>query len=159
MPKRTADAALSALEGAKDSLSAEPAATVHADLGFDNAVWDGEHVWVIDLEWCCSAPADYELVHILRYCAHPESVVEPEARHRVALKDHTDIPRLLAQAYPELFAHGRLRDRLLVYGLAGFARGWHWRPDLWRKDIGVPDHPSRELLAFLNGGHWLTLLP
>lgn len=160
MPRETADMALSALEGATGALSPAPAATIHADLGFDNAIWDGEQIWLIDLEWCCSAPADYELVHILRYCAHPENLVDVDVdvRDRVTAKDHTDVPRRLARAYPALFSNPRLRDRVLVYGLAGFARGWHWRPDLWRSNVARPEHPSRELLAFLDGGHWISLL-
>lgn len=159
MTERVADAALLALDAAEDSLSYQPVATVHADLGFDNAIWDGEQVWLIDLEWCCSAPLDYELVHFLRYCAHPENGVDFEARERVAAKDHANIPRQLAVTYPELFSHPRLRDRLVVYGLAGFARGWHWRPDLWRTDPDIAGHPSHDLLAFLEGRHWLALLP
>ena len=158
MPMRTADAVLTSLEGAEDAVTTEPAATVHADLGFDNAIWDGEHVWLVDLEWCCSAPVDHELVQLLRYCHHPEGTVEPEWRGRVAAKDHSVISRQLQSAYPELFAHPRLLDRLLVYGLAGFARGWHWRQDLWRSSVDEPDHPSHDLLAFVNGGHWLRAL-
>ena len=158
LPPTTADAVLAALDRAEDAVAPGPVATVHEDLGFDNAIWDGEQVWLVDLEWCCSAPLDHELVHILRYCHRPEIVAEPDWRDRVAAKDHTEIPRLLERAYPELFSHPRLRDRLLVYGLAGFARGWHWRPDLWRTSIEDPAHPSHELLAFVSGGHWLRLL-
>ena len=158
MTQRTADAVLAALQAAASALSPEPAATVHADLGLDNAIWDGEQVWLIDLEWCCSAPLDYELVHILRSCAHPENVVGPDPE-RIGGKDHADVPPRLAVAYPELFSHPRLRDRLLIYGLAGFARGWHWRPDLWRTDLDAADHPSLALMAFLDGGHWLSVLP
>jgi hypothetical protein len=159
MPGPTGDAVLAVLEGAEDAVSAEPVATVHADLGFDNAIWDGARVWLVDLEWCCSAPVDYELVHLLRYCHHPEGTAELERRDRVAAKDHAVIPRELQRAYPELFDHPRLVDRLQVYGLAGFARGWHWRPDLWRKSADEPSHPSHEVLAFVNGGHWLRVLP
>lgn len=158
MPTRTADAALATLEDVEDAVSPEPVATVHADLGFDNAIWDGEQVWLVDLEWCCAAPADYELVDLLRYCHDPAGSVEPEWHGRVAAKDHAAVPRLLQRAYPELFAHPRLRHRLLVYGLAGFARGWHWRQDLWRTSVEDADHPSHDLFAFVNGGHWLRLL-
>jgi hypothetical protein len=159
MPGPTGDRILELLDRIEDALSSEPARTVHTDLGFDNAMWDGEQVWLLDLEWCCTAPADYELVHILRYCHQPETAVEPAWRDKVAGKDHARIPVALEQSYPELFSHPRLTERLLVYGLAGFARGWHWRPDLWRTDVEHEQHPSRSLLGFLNGGHWLRSLP
>jgi hypothetical protein len=158
MPARIAEVVLRELERAEDALSLEPVATVHTDLSFDNAVWDGERVWLLDLEWCCSGPADYDLVKILGYCYSPQGTVEPEWQEAVAATDHSTVPVLLKNAYPELFSHERLRDRLLVYGMAGFARGWVWRPDLWRSPTDAPNHPSGNLLAFAQGGWWLDLL-
>jgi hypothetical protein len=159
MPAPTAQAVLRELDRSENALSLEPVSTVHTDLSFDNALWDGDRVWLLDLEWCWSGPTDYELVKILQYCHHAEDRVEPEWREAVAAADHSTIPVLLQRAYPELFNHERLRDRLFVYGMAGFARGWAWRPDLWGCPTDDPNHPCHNVLAFTQGGYWLQLLP
>ena len=118
-----AAAARERLGEAEGSLEGGRIGTVHTDLSFDNAIWDGEQVWLIDLEWACMAPLDYELVWLLGYCRSPAGLVEPEWEAAVRAADHSQVLTLLQSAYPQLFDHPRLVDRLVIYGLTSFARG------------------------------------
>jgi hypothetical protein len=103
--------------------------TVHTDLTFANALWDGTKMWLIDLEFCCTAPIDDELTWICRYCWYEPGSIPPEWEETVTAADHSVIPGLLRNHYPELFHVEALKRRLTMYGLASFARGWLIRPD------------------------------
>jgi hypothetical protein len=95
---------------------------------------------------------------ILRYCWYQPGSIPPEAEPAAAATDHSVVPRLLLQHYPELFEHPGLRSRLIIYGLAAYARGWIIRPELWSSDELRPAS-SASLSDFIGGDTWLELLP
>lgn len=151
-------ATLDRLAASEDALAGGTVGCVHTDLGFGNAIWDGERMWLLDLEWACMAPIDYELLWILSYCDSPARFVGEDWEAAVDAVDHTVVPRLLASSYPELFAHPRLADRVTIYGVASFARGWLLRPDHWH-GIHLDPHPSEMLRRLVAGERLTPLLP
>src|SRR5438034_1209847 len=50
---------------------------VHGDLTFENILWDGRNVTMLDYEWSQGAPADVDLDILLRCCALPFLHVAP----------------------------------------------------------------------------------
>jgi hypothetical protein len=158
LPEGVAREARGILEEASPFLRGGRRGTVHTDLTFANALWDGHQVWVLDLEYACTAPVDYELAHILNYCWYPRGSVPADWADAVEAADHSAIPHLLLEHYPELFDVAGLGPRLMTYGLASFARGWLIRPELWASPTLVGR--SSELLAdFVNGNGWTRLVP
>jgi hypothetical protein len=141
----------------EEQLSGGAFGAVHTDMTFANALWDGDQMWVIDLEYCCWAPIDYEVMWILRYCWLPNSLPS-EWVDRVASSDHSGAPALLLKHYPELFEHPGIRARLTLYGLASYARGWVIRPDMWTDPTLRPSSVA-SLTEFISDGAWLKLLP
>jgi hygromycin-B 7''-O-kinase len=107
-----AEAAASAFEERRHGL-------VHGDLHFENVLWDGTEITaLLDLEWARPAPPDLDLDVFLRFCADPDLHVGADYEHLARRADYRDVPGWLRESYPELFAHPRLMDRLVVYGLA-----------------------------------------
>jgi aminoglycoside phosphotransferase len=158
LPAATGALILDRLAVAEDALDDEPQGCVHTDLSFPNAMWDGDRVWLLDLEWACMAPIDYELLWLLSYCDTPASFVGEEWEATVSAVDHSRVPAMLATEYPDLFAHPRLADRVTTYGIASFARGWLLRPDVWHNTLLDP-HPSEMVRRLAAGERLIPLLP
>jgi aminoglycoside phosphotransferase (APT) family kinase protein len=98
--------------------AADEPALVHGDLHGSNVmVHQGRVTGLIDFAEALAQPADAELDTILRWCAlardYPST---PDAR---GLDESTlsAVPEWLKGAYPELFAHKRLRERLRFYDM------------------------------------------
>ena len=109
---------------------------VHGDLHFENVLWDGTALTaIIDYEWSRSGPPDLDLDVLLHSLADPSAHVglDYEAPRR---RDFDNVVTWLRGAYPELFAHPHLAERLFVYRLAYDA------PDLLRHP---PDKPAAKL--------------
>jgi hygromycin-B 7''-O-kinase len=125
----------------RESLSAldpVPVATlIHGDVHFENILWDGEQITgLLDFEWARSAASDLELDVLLRFCAFPFLHVAADYEQVTLPEDYAPVPRWLAEDYPELFAHHRLRDRLRVYSIAY---------DLRELLLDRPDRPVEQL--------------
>lgn len=153
-----ASAARAIVEEASLYLQGGRVGTVHTDLTFANALWDGSQVWLLDLEYACTAPIDYELADLLRYCWDPRGSVPEEWEDVVAASDQSVVPSLLVEHYPELFEVAGLELRLIVYGLASFARGWLIRPDLWASPA-LAGRSSAALADFVSRKGWTRLVP
>jgi hygromycin-B 7''-O-kinase len=129
----------------------EPQVLVHGDLHFENVLWDGERVTaLLDLEWSRPGPADLDLDILLRYCADPTDSrpVDDQAATAVDLRS---VPRMLRDAYPELFDHPRLNDRLAVYCLAYDVRDLLLnRPHGKEEDLPA-SHPVRRIRRLVEG--------
>src|SRR5436190_3134803 len=92
---------------------------VHGDLHFENVLWDGSEVSaVLDLEWARPAAADIDLDVLLRFCAHPFLHVAEDYQHQARAEDYRLVPKYLHDAYPDLFAHPHVAERLAVFGLS-----------------------------------------
>ncbi len=117
----------------------EPIRFVHIDLHFRNViVADGHISGVIDFEGSRLAPIDVELDMLIRSLG--SQTQRSDARYG-------DVIPTVRSAYPALFAHPSLIDRLEVYeALWNLVQLHHWRPrDRWMKD------PAESLSRLLNG--------
>jgi len=91
---------------------------VHGDPHFENVLWDGDALWLLDLEWSRRSWLEVDLEILLSLCDHPELFVSEDYAQLARSDDYRDVPRWLRDAYPELFAHPRLGDRLAVLHIA-----------------------------------------
>ncbi|MES2344091.1 MAG: phosphotransferase [Pseudomonadota bacterium] len=89
-------------------------ALTHGDLAFANVIWDGTRAGLVDFESGGAAPIDRELDVLLRFLGAPEAF-SPDAAPGSAAA-YAPVLGWLRDAYPELFAHPALADRLAVYG-------------------------------------------
>jgi len=125
---------------------------VHGDLHFENVIWDGERVSaLLDLEWARAAPADLDLDVFLRFCADPSLHVVADYEHLAVREHYRDVPRWFREAYPALFSHPRLHDRLTLYGLA-----YDVRHLLVHRPTAPPDripqyHPYHRIKRWVDG--------
>jgi aminoglycoside phosphotransferase (APT) family kinase protein len=120
------------------ALDPVPAGTlIHGDIHFENILWDGERITgLLDFEWARAAAADLELDVLLRFCAFPFLHVAEDYERVTLPEDYAEVPGWLAEEYPDLFAHPRLRDRLRVYSIAY---------DVRELILDPPDRPVEEL--------------
>jgi hygromycin-B 7''-O-kinase len=127
----------------------EPVALVHADLHFENLLWDRARrrlTAVLDFEMSRPAAPDLDLNVVLRMCGTPALLVAEDYEDRMHPGLFDGVVGWLAAAYPALFAHPRLVERQEAYAalyalrsLVGYWRvGWE-RP--W------PVHELRDLVA------------
>jgi aminoglycoside phosphotransferase (APT) family kinase protein len=158
--RRLLDAAREIVFRHRDSLDEdEPEVLVHGDLHFENVLWDGERVTaLLDLEWSRPGPADLDLDILLRYCADPTDS-RPVDEQAATATDLRSVPRMLRDAYPELFAHPQLNDRLAIYCLAYDVRDLLLnRPHGREEDLPL-SHPVRRIRRLVEGrGHlpWMA---
>lgn len=130
----------------------DPDVLVHGDLHFENVLWDGERVVaLLDLEWSRPAPADLDLDILLRYCADPTASRPAGDGTAATAVDLRPVPRLLRDAYPELFAHPRLNDRLAVYCLAYDVRDLLLHRPHGREEELPLSHPVRRIRRLVEG--------
>lgn len=125
---------------------------VHGDAHFENVLWDGERVTaLLDLEWGRAGPADLDLDIIIRFCAEPDVHVAPDYGHLADSRDYREVPAWLRQAYPELFAHPRLRERLALYSLSYDVRHLLLYPPKRPADELPPLHPYNRIRRLVDG--------
>ena len=131
---------------------------IHGDLTFENVLWDGNRMSaIIDFEWCRGGPADLDLDVLLRCCALPEDHVAPTYSERTSADDYADVPMWLAEAYPELFAHPDILERLTLYALSFEVRELLGaRTDTVRRDLS-PRHPYSRLVSLVSSGGHVSL--
>lgn len=91
---------------------------IHGDLTFENVLWDGTDISLIDFEWARPAPSDLDLDVLLRFCAYPFLHVPPEYEGRSTAEEYEDVPWWLAEDYPELFSRPQQIERVLLYSIA-----------------------------------------
>jgi hypothetical protein len=134
---------------------------VHGDLHFQNVLWDtaaGAVSAVLDLEFSRAAPPDLDLDVFLRFSAYPHLFVpigrEAEARPEA----YADVPYWFRDAYPDLFGHPRLLDRLRLYAVAFDVRDLLDNPPTKRVADLARTHPYHRLLSTLRGQSHLDVL-
>jgi hygromycin-B 7''-O-kinase len=132
---------------------------VHGDLHFQNVLWDGEHVTaLLDLEFARAAPADLDLDVLLRFCVVPFLYVPVGRESEAKAEDYVDVPFWFRDAYPELFAHRRLLDRLRLYSIGFDVHDLLANPPTRPPSELTRHHPYRRLLATLRGAGHLDYL-
>ncbi|MBA2282030.1 MAG: phosphotransferase [Acidimicrobiia bacterium] len=134
---------------------------IHGDLHFQNVLWDGPRggvTAVLDLEFSRAAPPDLDLDVFLRFCAYPHLFVPVGREADARAEAYADVPAWFAEAYPELFAHPRLLDRLRLYSVAFDVHDLLENPPLKRASELTRQHPYRRLLSTLRGQSHLEVL-
>jgi hypothetical protein len=89
------------------------AVLAHGDVTFANVVWDGTTASLVDFESAGAAPIDRELDVLLRFLDGPDAFSPDSAGASKALCP--PVLGWLRDAYPEMFAHPALIERLEVY--------------------------------------------
>ena len=88
---------------------------IHGDTTFENVLWDGHRVTaLVDFEWCRGGPADLDLDVLFRFFAIPHGHVADDYVNITNARDYLSAPRWLLEAYPDLFRHDQLADRLWI---------------------------------------------
>lgn len=129
---------------------------VHGDLTFENLLWDGRDLTILDYEFAHGAPPDVDLDVLLRCCALPFLHVAPEIEHLANPKDYSQVPRWLNDSYPELFDAPRCGDRLMIYSLAFDVRELLMFPPAARAADLSPHHPLNRMRATLDGNSYIA---
>lgn len=128
---------------------------IHSDPHFNNLLWDGKTLTLIDFEASTRAPRDRELQTLIDYCWRNPSMVyaqaTPQQERKVGRADVTHVVDDIRTVYPEMFEIPNLRQRLEVYDmmtqlhqLQHFAPGSDYdpRPALEQALDGVFDFPD-----------------
>jgi hypothetical protein len=111
---------------------------VHGDPHLESVLWDGEQIWLIDLEWSRRSWLECDLEILLSVADHPTLFAAADYE---VIGDHREMPRWLRDEYPAWFAHPRLRERLellFVSRTLGLTHGWGPAPRLVRGPGGMP---------------------
>lgn len=91
---------------------------VHGDPHLENFLWDGEHVTaLLDLEWARRSWIQVDLEILLAFCDHPWLFVAEDYEDISRREDYAEFPGWLREAYPQLFDHPRVLDRLVVLSI------------------------------------------
>jgi aminoglycoside phosphotransferase (APT) family kinase protein len=119
---------------AHDTVSTAPRRVLHGDAYLTNVlVADGRITGLIDFEFARLGPRDLELISFIRALDVERLVGAPPP----------PILRWIEDAYPELFAHPHLHERLWLYGLASAMHFvLFWPPD---RPEGAGLHPAHPL--------------
>ena len=114
--QRVLDAAEAVLAASLPLFADDQLVLTHTDAHFANLVWhDGALTALLDFEGARLAPPDQELDMLLRSVREPALLRSAPDERVPAAGDLTEVPRWLAEAYPALFAHPQLAQRLVVY--------------------------------------------
>jgi scyllo-inosamine 4-kinase len=92
---------------------------VHGDVTFENILWhEGEITALLDVEWARPGPRDLDLDILLRCAAYPHLHVAEKYVPVTRTEDYTEVPWMLAKAYPALFEYPSQINRVRVYSIA-----------------------------------------
>jgi Phosphotransferase enzyme family len=138
--------------GSVDPFEREPRTVVHGDLHLANVLWDETGITaLLDFEWSRFAPPDFDLV-VLVCTAEHKRVLGVDAAE-------AEVLRGLRRAYPALFAHPQLSERLRLYALASALRDVMTWPLTKPEAEVTPAHPIRQLRRLVaNPGAFDALL-
>ena len=129
---------------------------VHGDLTFENILWDGRKVTMLDYEWSQGAPPDVDLDILLRCCALPFLHVAPAYERLADPRDYRNVPGWLAQAYPKLFEVPRLGARLVLYSISFDMRELlQFPPKASARDLS-PHHPLNRMRQTVDGRSYIA---
>lgn len=134
---------------------------VHGDLHFENvlATADGTVTGLLDFEWSRLGPPDLDLDILLRSLAQPALHHGSSTGPALRRQDFDPVPGWLQEAYPALFAHPHLRERLWVYRLAYDVADLLSRSDRSVPSEAKPHHPYWRIVRHLEGRNDLDSFP
>jgi aminoglycoside phosphotransferase (APT) family kinase protein len=130
-----------------------PRNLVHGDLTFENLLWDGERLTVLDFEWARADPCEMDLDVLLRCCGLPHLHVAEYHAEAARRADYADVPHWVAEIYPELYGGPGVFERLELYAL-GFEL--HLLDTLGPGgDTDDADHPGNRLARIVDRTSYL----
>lgn len=88
---------------------------VYNDAHFDNFLYDGKSVKLIDFDRVLYTSIDYELLIIHTMVNNPKKFANERAEAVVNVEDYTKVLSTLRKEYPELFDFTYLDERLYIY--------------------------------------------
>lgn len=127
---------------------------VHGDLHFENvlAAANGTVTGLLDFEWSRPGPPDLDLDILLRSLAQPALHHRSSTGAALRSQDFDAVLGWFQEAYPELFAHPHLRERLWVYRLAYDVADLLSRPARPAPPSDAePHHPYWRIVRHLQG--------
>lgn len=125
LPKEIADKIDMLVQFYHDNISSldetGTAVMVHQDIHLENIFHqDGQLTGIIDLDWACQAPKDYELWKIMDTFHRPKFTVEEKVEHLYGDYQMTKELGWLKKYYPALFKVSNLSNRVRLYYLDPF---------------------------------------
>lgn len=94
----------------------DTAVPVHHDINLENILWEnGKISGIIDVDWMCSAPRDYELKRIVHYAHTPKYGVSKALEASFENRNMEQEVKWLKKSYPELFVADNLVERIRLY--------------------------------------------
>ena len=88
---------------------------IHGDLHFDNFIYDGRNLTLLDFERTITAPIDYEFRILNRYNSMPWLWASGETDMKTVESDYQDLMPMIIENYPELASIPYLIERLTIY--------------------------------------------
>ncbi|MFW5865388.1 MAG: aminoglycoside phosphotransferase family protein [Candidatus Izemoplasmataceae bacterium] len=88
---------------------------VYNDAHFDNFIYDGKTVRLIDFDRVLYTSIDYELLILHTMVNNPKKFANEKVEPYVKIKDYQDVLPMIKQVYPELFDFKFLDERLYIY--------------------------------------------
>lgn len=90
---------------------------IHGDLHFDNFIYDGKKLSLIDFERCMTAPIDYELRIFTMYDIMPWLWAGLETDMMTFEMDYSGLLPMILMRYPEVGNIPNIRERLEIYAI------------------------------------------
>jgi aminoglycoside phosphotransferase (APT) family kinase protein len=88
---------------------------VYNDAHFDNFIYDGHRVKLIDFDRVLYTSIDYELLILEAMVRNPKKFANERMEAHVVIKDYQEILPIFKKVYPELFDFKYLEERLYIY--------------------------------------------
>ena len=90
---------------------------IHGDLHFDNIIYDGSKVHLLDFERSMVAPIDYEFRLLSRYDSEPYLWASAQTDMLTYESDYQDLMDMFIDNYKELNEIPNVRERLELYSI------------------------------------------
>lgn len=88
---------------------------VYNDLHFDNIIYDGEKLYLIDFDRTLVSALDYDMMIFKTMCENPSKFANKKDEVHIDKSDYADIYPAFRAAYPELFLNNFVDDRITIY--------------------------------------------
>jgi len=90
---------------------------VYNDAHFDNFIYDGNKVKLIDFDRVLFTSVDYELLILGTMVKNPKKFANERMEPYVDIKDYQEILIWIRKVYPELFDFEYLEERIYIFFL------------------------------------------
>jgi hygromycin-B 7''-O-kinase len=144
---------------AAELLGEEPPTLIHGDFHLENVMaFEGSLQAVIDFEFARTGWPEIDLEVLLRFCETPEMHAAADYARRMDRHEFRPVVTWLQEAYPELFSHPRVEERVNLCSLSYDVRDLlRFPPDRPAQDL-APFHPVNRLQRLVDGRGLLNLV-